>query len=236
VKGEKVMTTKNPETLKMLAELIEASASGKKVVLKVSPTREVIKIRRGGQDVENVILSMGYSGTAEGKPFSFQKNYSLANDDIQHALGCLLIANNRLQMDYDRLREAGIEVKDEFFTFQNSFMGVSGDASVKRPALRLQDFIHLSRTGAPVSVEIHTRKTEVVMKQEGIDKKGVAYVADFVFTTGDEKTTIEKVYTLGSYNESKEYQEEIKAIANKRLERDCERLRRAGMQVDKFEF
>jgi len=230
------MTNINPERVNMLADLIEASASGKKVVLKGSPTREVVRLRREGQNVDNVILSMEYSGTVDGKPFAFKKNYSLADDDAQYALECLLSANNRLQMDYDRLKEADIEAKDEFFTFQNSFIGIPGDASIKRPALRLQDFVHLSHTGTPVFVDVNLKRPEVILKQEGMDKKGIAYVADFVFAVWEERTTIEKLYALGSYNESKKYQEEIKDIANKRLERDCQRLRHAGMQVDRLSF
>jgi len=226
----------NPERTNMLADLIEASASGKKVVLMGSTTREIVRLRREGQNVDNVILSMEYRGTIDGKPFAFKKNYSLAEDGAQYALECLLTANNRLQMDYDRLKEAGIEAKDEFFTFQNSFIGIPGDASIKRPALRLQDFVHLSHTGTPVFVDVNLKRPEITLKQEGMDKKGTAYAADFVFAVGEEKTIIEKLYALGSFDESKKYKEEIKYMANKRFKRDCQRLRHAGMQVDRLSF
>ncbi len=230
------MTSINPERVIMLADLIEAAAAGKKVDLKASPTRDVVRFRREGQDVDTVILSMEYSGTIDGKPFAFKKNYSLTDDNVKYAVECLLTANNRLQMDYERLKEAGIKAEDEFFTLENSFVGIPGDASTKRPALRLQDFVHLSRTGTRVLVDIDLKRPEIILKQEGMEKKGVAYVADFVFSVGEERTTIEKLYTLGSADESRKYQEEIRYIANKRLERDCERLRNAGMKVDTPSF
>jgi hypothetical protein len=50
------------------------------------------------------------------------------------------------------------------------------------------------------------------------------------------KTTIEKIYASGSSDDTKKYQNELKEVANKRLERDCERLRRAGIKVDKLAF
>jgi hypothetical protein len=69
-----------------------------------------------------------------------------------------------------------------------------------------------------------------------VEKKGFGCTAVFVFTTGDEKTTIEKLYALGSDEDSEKYREETKRVANKRLERDCERLRRAGLKVQEIGF
>jgi len=66
--------------------------------------------------------------------------YSFADDDAQYALDSLLIANNRLQMDYDRLKDAGIAVEHELFAFHNSFIGLTGDASVKKPRLETTKF------------------------------------------------------------------------------------------------
>ena len=224
------------EEIKMIEELIEGVAVGKKVDLNAKPVREVVTFEQEGQGVDTLILSMEYSGSIDGKPFKFKKSYSFAEDTPQYALDCLLIANNRLQMDYDRLKEAGIPVKDEFFTFQNSFMGLTGDASVRSPALRLQDFIHLCRAGASVTVDVSLKTPDIVLKQDDAAKKGFGCMAAFAFTTKEGTTTIEKIYSLGSYDDSKKYQIEIKKMANRRMERDCERLRRGGIDVGKLEF
>ena len=183
-----------------------------------------------------VILSMEYSGTVDGKPFAFRKDYSFADDDAQYALDALLIANNRLQVDYDRLKEAGIAIEHELFTFQNSFIGLNGDASVKSPAMRLQNFIHFAQTGIPISVDVQLKRPSIIVKQEDGERKGFGLVAAFTFSTGWEKTTIEKLYGTGSYDDPKKYLEELKKVANKRLERDCERLRRAGIKMDQIAF
>ena len=230
------MVSAQSQTVNMLAVLIDHAAAGKKVVLQTKLLREVIKIEREGQPAETVILSVEYSGTVDGNPFAFQKNYSFVDDSIRYALECLLIANNRLQMDYDRLKEAGIGVPGDFFTLQNSFIGLSGDASLKSPALRLQDFIHLFRAGAGVSVHVNLSHPSVSLTQGGVQKKGFGCMAGFTFTTKDGKTTVEKLYGLGSYDDPKAYQAEIKTVATKRLERDCERLRRAGIKVDNLSF
>jgi hypothetical protein len=224
------------EEVQTLAELIEAAASGKKVEIEGKPDRKVVRIEREGRQVDSVILSMAYSGTVDGKPFAFKKDYSFADDDAQYALDCLLSANNRLQVDYDRLKEAGIAIEHDLFTFQNSFIGLKGDASVKTPAMRLQNFIHFAQTGIPITVDVSLKRPSIVVKQEDGERKGFGLVGSFVFTTGWEKTTIEKIYATGSYDDPKKYQEELKGVANRRLERDCERLRRAGIKVDPIAF
>jgi hypothetical protein len=224
------------ESVGMLAELLEYAARGEKVDLEAKPGRKVVRFEQEGRQVDTVILYMQYSGTVMGEPFSFKKDYSFADDDAKYALDCLLIANNRLQVDYDRLKDAGIAVKPELFTFQNSFIGLTGDASVKSPAMRLQNFIHFANTGIPISLEVELKRSSLIVKQEDGERKGFGFVASFVFTTGWEKTTIEKIYATGSHDDTKKYQNELKKVANKRLERDCERLRRAGIKVDKLAF
>jgi len=231
-----MMASTPAQKVNMLAVLIDEAASGKKVVLNTKFVREVIKIEREGQPADTIILSVEYSGTVDGNPFDFKKNYSFTEDEVDYALECLLIANNRLQMDYDRIKGAGIAVKEDFFTLENSFMDLSGDASLKKPAVRLQDFIHLSLAGVSVKVEVTLKYPDLALKQEGLEKKGFACMASFSLTTKGGRTTVEKLYGVGSYDDTKGYQEEIKAVASKRLERDSERLRRAGMKVDRLTF
>jgi len=230
------MASKLSQEVKMLEGLIDAAASGKKVEIEGKPDRKVVRLEREGRQVDSVILSMAYSGTVDGKPFAFKKDYSFADDDAQYALDCLLSANNRLQVDYDRLKEAGIQIEHDLFTFQNSFIGLKGDASVRTPALRLQNFIHFAQTGIPITVDVSVKRPTIIVKQDGGERKGFGLVASFVFTTGWEKTTIEKIYATGSYDDTKKYQEELKEVANRRLERDCERLRRTGIKVDPIAF
>ena len=230
------MASNLSEEVKMLEALIDAAASGKKVEIEGKPDRKVVRLEREGRQVDSVMLSMAYSGTVDGKPFAFKKDYSFADDDAQYALDCLLSANNRLQVDYDRLMEAGIQIEHDLFTFQNSFIGLKGDASVRTPALRLQNFIHFAQTGIPITVAVSVRRPTIIVKQDGGERKGFGLVASFVFTTGWEKTTIEKIYATGSHDDTKKYQEELKEVANRRLERDCERLRRAGIKVDPIAF
>jgi hypothetical protein len=220
----------------MLAELINDAVKGKKVSLKTKFLSEVITIPRDGLSVDTNVLSVEYSGRVDGKPFKIKKNYLFAEDNIRHPLECTLIANNRLQLDYNRLKKAGIKVKENFFTLENSFGNQPVEPPIKRPALRLQDFIQLSRAGLPVSVELTLKFPDLILKQDGLEKKGFACVAQFTFKTNEGQTSIEKLYGFGSYDDTKGYQTEVKGVATKRLERDCERLRRAGMKVNKLRF
>ena len=230
------MVSAQSQSVNMLAVLIKDAVSGKKVSLKKKFISEIVTVNRGGRPVDTNVLSVEYSGTVNGKSFKIKKNYLFAEDSIRHPLECILIANNRLQLDYNRLKKAGIALKEDFFTLENSFAKLPDDAPIKRPALRLQDFIQLCRAGVPVSVELSLKFPDLQLTQEGLEKKGFACVAEFTFGTNEGQTTIEKLYGFGSYDDSKGYQSEVKVVATKRLERDCERLRRAGMKVAKLRF
>jgi hypothetical protein len=230
------MVTTQSQSVNMLAVLINDAVKGKKVSLKTKFLSEIITIQRSGRTLDTNVLSVEYSGRVDGKPFKIKKNYLFAEDSVRHPLECILIANNRLQLDYNRLKKAGITLKEDFFTLENSFEKLAADSPIKRPALRLQDFIQLCRAGVPVLVELTLKFPDLILKQEGLEKKGFACVAEFTFTTNEGKTTIEKLYGFGSFDDTKGYQSEVKAVATKRLERDCERLRRAGMKVSKLRF
>ncbi|OGP52081.1 MAG: hypothetical protein A2Y79_12315 [Deltaproteobacteria bacterium RBG_13_43_22] len=224
------------QPVNMLAVLINDAVKGKKVTLRTKFIGEVLRVQREGRPTDAIILSVEYSGKDDGKPFKLKKNYLFADDSVQHPLECLLIANNRLKMDYHRLKKAGIPVKEDFFTFENSFKNLPEYISKKRTPLRLQDFIHLCRAGVPVSVQLILKFPDLTLKQDGIEKKGYACVAEFTFKTKDGGTRVEKLYGFGSHEDTKGYQAELRTVATKRLERDCERLRRAGMKVEKLRF
>lgn len=230
------MTNLKSDNVAMLEVLIVEAALGKKISLHAKPVREVVQLERDGEYVNTVILSMEYRGTVEDKPFTFRKDYSFADDAPEDALECLLIANNRLQVDYERLKEVGVEIDAEFFNFRNCSLGLPGDVPLTRQPSRLQDFIQLARAGIPVSVDISLKRPAIVLEQGGAKKKGFGCIATFDFTVRTSKTSVEKLYGLGSYDDAKGDGVDIVEVANRRLDRDCERLRSAGMSVDKLTF
>ena len=224
------------DNVAMLEVLIVEAALGKNISLEAKPVREVVQAERDGEYINTVILSIEYSGAIKDKPFRFRKAYSFGDDAPEDALECLLIANNRLQVDYERLKRVGIEIDTEFFNFQNCSIGLPGDVSPTRQAHRLEDFIQLARAGIPVSVDISLKRPVIVLEEGGAKKKGFGCIATFDFTVGTNKTNVEKLYGLGSYDDAKGDGADIVEVANRRLDRDCERLRSSGMRVDKLSF
>ena len=87
-----------------------------------------------------------------------------------------------------------------------------------------------------VSFDVGLTCPSITVKQEDGERKGFGFVADFVFCTGGEKTNIEMICGTGAYDDTKKYPEELKEAVNKLLERDSERLRRAGIKVDNLSF
>lgn len=230
------MTNIKSDNVTMLEALIIKATLGKKISLDAKPVREVVQVERDCEYVSTVILSMEYTGTVEDKPFRFKKDYSFGDDAPEDALECLLIANNRLQVDYERLKEVGIEINVEFFNFQNCSIGLPRDVSLTRQAFRLEDFIQLARAGIPVSVDVSLKRPVIVLEQGGVKKKGFGCIATFDFTVSTNKIIVEKLYGLGSYDDAKGDGGDIVEVANRRLDRDCERLRSAGMRIDKVSF
>jgi hypothetical protein len=231
------MVTIETDRIKMLEELIVSAAAGHEVHLNARTVCEITSLERDGRDYATDVLSVEYSGRVDDQPFYFKKNYSFTDDVPQDAFESLLVANSRLKVDFERLREAGIEVAAVFFTFQNCLMDLPAEVSLERPEMRLQGFINLARAGVPVSVDIALERPAMVSDHEGVRKKGFGCIATFTMTKGADKTTIKKLYGMGPYDDAKkEDQEDVVEVANKRLERDCERLRSAGMKVDKLSF
>jgi hypothetical protein len=230
------MTDPKTQPLRMLADLTRDALAGKKIFVKTKFISEIITVKRNGKSVDTNELSVEYSGRDDGKPFKIKKNYLFSEDAVRNPMECLLIANNRLQLDYTRLKRAGINVKEEFFTFENAHINGPAEGSTKKVSYRLQDFILLSRAGVMVTVRITLNYPDLVLKQDGREKKGFACVAEYRFQTPEGKKTVEKLYGFGSYDDAKSYQTEVKVVATKRLERDCDRLRRAGIRVEKMRF
>ncbi|MFH1481268.1 MAG: hypothetical protein ABIG67_08365 [Pseudomonadota bacterium] len=224
------------EEITMLQDLIKLAKAGKRMDLKARPVRDKVRFEQKGRDRETVILSMEYSGTADGSLFGFKKSYAFAEEDPRQALLCVMIANNRVKMDNERLREGGIHIRAESFTFKDAFMDLPGGLGTEDRPLRLQNFIGLAGEGGSVSVEIVLKTPNMTFQQDNMEKKGFGCTASFVFTTREGLSTVEKLYALSSYIDTKEFQSVVKRIATARLERDCERLRRAGMKVENKAF
>jgi hypothetical protein len=95
-----------------LEELFVHATFGKKVDLRVAPVPEIVRVERDGRYIKTIILSVEYSGSIDDKPFTFNKYYSMTDDVPDNALRRILMANKRLKNDFEKLKEAGIEMND----------------------------------------------------------------------------------------------------------------------------
>lgn len=221
------------DKIKMLEELIVYAAWGKKITVQAKPMREIVEVELDAGKFDMVILFMEYTGTVDNEPFQIIKHYSFTDEAPQDALESLLVANNRLQYDYERLQKAGIQIDPVFFTFVENFMDLTMQVPMEISTMRLQHFIDLNRAGIPVSVDVKLQRPTIFIKQEGKKIKGFGCLARFDFDTGMRKTKVEKLYGIGPYDDArKKIPVDVVEVANKRLERDCHRLKQAGISIE----
>ncbi len=117
------------------------------------------------------------------------------------------------------------------------------NTTAQRTQARLEDFIHRARKGTPVKLEITLKKhiiTEKVHPEQTQDMKSeidrYLLLGDFAFRAEAEKQTVTKVYMLGSMEESREYTNVNRNIANERLKMDYKRLRESGITFEEKYF
>ncbi len=217
----------------MLEELILYASYGKSIEIEANPHIEAAEIDFDDRRFDVSILLTEFSGLVDGNPFRFVKSYSFTDETQQEALDSIITANSRLQGDYDRLEKVGISIEKQFFSFVDNFMNITMLTFVMDiPKLRLQRFVDLSYAGISVPVHVELKRPGLLIKKEDEVKKGYGCLASFSSGAGNKTMTIDKLYGIGCYDDTKrKVPVDIIEAADKRLERDCERLRNAGLKI-----
>ncbi|UCE79293.1 MAG: hypothetical protein JSV13_01270 [Nitrospiraceae bacterium] len=117
------------------------------------------------------------------------------------------------------------------------------NTTAQRTQTRLEDFIHRARKGTAITLEITLKKhiiTERVHPEQTQDMKSeidrYLMLGDFTFRAEAEEQTVSKVYMLGSMEESREFANVNRNIANERLKMDYKRLHESGITFEEKFF
>ena len=220
---------------KRLDDLIKLKKAGKQIFLDHMLKKKTVSVgdHHLGLPSAKTLFFVKFKGKVEGTAFYFEKEYLYGDKKSQkHTLrDCILVANQRLGRDYNRLQAVGISFKENFFTLKDVLTDFSPEHIVQTPIPTLEDFIRLSNTGVDIVVEanLHRRlKIESVKKE---DLWGFCYIGVFWIAYASEEAKVEKIYSQGLDDGPNEEKRRKLLLANRRLMSDLERLKEAGITV-----
>ena len=108
---------------------------------------------------------------------------------------------------------------------------------------RLEDYVFRSKKGERLDAAVVLSKRAIRMSINpsgeiggGVETEAYLLLGTYHFTLGDGVHEVSKVYAFGSDSEGSEAERRMRAVANERLEADYERLREAGIPIEKMHF
>jgi hypothetical protein len=109
--------------------------------------------------------------------------------------------------------------------------------------LRIEDFIALAKEGKDVKAEINLRKELISQKLHPGDSEEMKgeldmylLLADYLFSVGNWRKRVSKIYVYGSSEESLNDAKINKSIANERLKMDYKRLQDVKISFEEKYF
>ena len=164
-----------------------------------------------------------YSGTLNGKAFTFRKCYAKGCPDnlCPHVSQAVMIANRYLKKDYQRLLDAGICLEEKFFNLEDmmvKFDGVGIEKNVTTGGiLTIHDYINIAKEGNEVAVQINLEQIPAVEHFAGQKNEQTFFMADFNITTLGRTSSFQRCLAcFQTHNESEEKPFAL-ATANDRL-------------------
>ena len=164
-----------------------------------------------------------YSGILNSKPFTFRKCYARGCPDnlCPHVSQAVMIANRYLKRDYQKLKNAGIELEENFFSLED--MLVKYDIiepekdKVTGGILTIHDYINIAKEDNNVVVQIELEIIPVVEHFADQKNKQTFCMADFNIKTLGRDSKFQRC--LACFQTESEAEEKAIAIntANDRL-------------------
>ncbi|MBU8910415.1 MAG: hypothetical protein KOO65_04020 [Desulfobacterales bacterium] len=169
------------------------------------------------------IFLCGYSGMINNTPFAFRKCYAKGcpNNLCPHVSQAVMIANRYLKRDYKRFADAGIFIKEIFFSLQDMMVKYDGVDIEKDAAtggiLTIHDYINIAKEGNEVEVQVGLEIIPAVEHFANQKNEQTFFMADFNITTLGRNSQFQRC--LACFQTDKESEEKPVALvtANDRL-------------------
>ena len=204
---------------KRVTDLIELKQRGEKITCRTDFEILPVDFSHGANPFQAYIFLCCYTGTIDGKEFTFRKCYSRGcpHNLCPHVSQAVMIANRYLQRDYRRLEECGIDIERRMFTLEDMIVKFNGYHEAHGPTLTIHDYINIAKEGNDVSVDITIEYVPAVEHFVHYENKQTFLMVDFTVTTLGRSGRYERCLACYPTGEEKEERRIAIGVANERL-------------------
>jgi len=179
-----------------------------------------------------------FSGAVDGEDYSFRKCYSkgCTHNLCPHVSQAVITANRYLNRDYQALKKAGIEVKDNLFTLETMVAKFEEKRDEFVSTLILEDYINIANEGNDISVDISLEYLPAVENFANHKEKRMFFTANFNVTHLGETHICQRCLSCYAMENETEEIQTARNLANRRLEAIYSDFDRANIQYNKLLF
>jgi hypothetical protein len=208
---------------KRITDLVNLKGLGYELDITLSFDIAPVNFAHKNYEFQAYIFLCKYSGMINNTPFIFRKCYAKGCPDnlCPHVSQAVMIANRYLKRDYKRLLEAGVSIKETFFSLEEMMVKYDGVDIEKNAAtggiLTIHDYINIAKEGNDVEVQISLEIIPAVEHFASQKNEQTFFMVDFNITTLGRKSQFQRCLAcFQTDNESKE-KPAAQVTANDRL-------------------
>lgn len=208
---------------KRITDLVNFKKLGYNLDIDLSFEIVPVNFAHQSNEFQAYIFLCRYEGSVNKKSFMFRKCYAKGcpHNLCPHVAQAVMIANRYLKRDYKKLVDAGILIKETFFTLDDmvvKYEGLGHEKDKDRGGiLTIHDYINIAREGNSVEVQIKLENIPAVEHFANQQNKQTYLMADFDITTLGGKNQFQRCFSC--FQTDNEAQEKPVAVqtANDRL-------------------
>ena len=221
-----------------VGNLVEAQKKGSVVTCHPSFEINEVDFTHMNNEFRAVLFFCRFSGTIDGEEYSFRKCYARGcpHNLCPHVSQAVMIANRYLHKDYQRLKEAGLDVEIKLFSLDDMVVKFQDFKDELGPVLTLDDYVYIAREGSGVSMRVSVEFLPAVENFGNRKERRTFLLANFDVTSLG--VTHQCQRCLSCYATDREADEKPRQvrIANDRLSKLFKELNQAGIKFEERFF
>ena len=202
-----------------ITDLVTLKKQGMRVTC--CPSFEVIPVDFTHRDYsfQAHIFLCRYNGTVGDRNYSFRKCYARGcpHNLCPHVSQAVMIANRYLQRDYRKLKSAGIEVEDRYFSLEDMVVKFDDIQEIYDPILTIHDYINIALEGNVVTMDVFLKYVPAVEHFAHHKNSQIFLMGDFSVTTLGRTQHYQRCFACYPTEAAGEQKDRQIKVANERL-------------------